>query len=273
MTRPTCFVETCDRTTTAGLCAPHRKHLVDQLDSIATTIDELNTQLTRQARYSTATTGDDTGPVVWNEGASRTLARVVATMRTWDARVHDRLGTPARHPNPVRAARQIRAAVTTGRLDGWPPLATLIVDLDDITARTLETIDRPKVERFLGICTTYLDITTSGMCDTRLYEMDDVDSTQCPSCGTTHLVDSDLELLLTIADDTLVTAAQAARAMSTRDDADAHRNRLVDRISTWERRNRLTARGTLTDAGRERKLYRLGDIRALITTHDRTPHH
>jgi hypothetical protein len=270
MSRPTCFVETCDKPTSSGLCAIHRRALTDRLDSMRTTVDELNTQLTRQARYSVVIVGDGEGPVVWNEGASRTLARVVTTMSRWDALVHDRIGTPTRHPNPIRAAREIRAHVTAGHLDTWPPLATMLIDLEEIAARTLETIDRPKTQRFLGICTAAIDISLSGMCDTRLYAMDDVDTIQCPSCGTTHLVDADLDLLLTIADDTLVTATQAARAMSTRDDAEHQRNRLVDRISTWERRSRVTARGTITDAGRERKLYRLGDIRALVTNHDRT---
>lgn len=282
MSRPSCFVQTCDRQTSSGLCAYHRRALTDHLDNIANTLDELNTQLTRQARYSIAAPvvvpvaadadADSIGgtPVVWNEGASRTLHRVTTTMRTWDRLTHDRLGTPERHPNPIRAARTIRDAISAGRLDTWPSLARMLTDLEDIAARTLETIDRPKVQRFLGICTTTIDISLSGMCDTRLYELDDVESIQCPSCGTTHLVDADLDLLLTLADDTLVTAAQAARAMSTRDDADAHRNRLEARIRTWHTRNRITPRGTTTVAGIERKLYRLGDIRALVTDHDRT---
>jgi len=269
MSRPSCFVQTCDRPTSSGLCAQHRRALTDHLDHVGATLAELNTQLTRQARYSTAMSGDGSTPVVWNEGASRTLARVVATMRTWDRLTQDRLGTATRYPNPVRAAREIRNAIASGRLDTWPSLARMLVDLEEIAARTLETIDRPKVQRFLGICTTYLDITLSGMCDTRLYELDDVDSTTCPSCGTTHLVDADLELLLTLADDTLVTTAQAARAMSTRDDADNHRNRLEARIRTWHTRGRISSRGSTLVAGIERKLYRLGDIRALVTEHDR----
>lgn len=274
MTRPSCHLETCDRPTTNGLCAPHRAELLERLTSLRRIVDDLNTQLTRQAIYSTAGTGaldeEPTSAVPWNEGASRTLQRIATTMRRWDGRTADRLGTPVRHPNPLRAAAVIRAAIASGQLNAWPSLAGLLDDLRDIDERTNRTIDRPKVERFLGICTTALDITRSGMCDTRLYQLEDIDTITCPSCGTTHLVDADLELLLTIADDTLVTAAQAARAMSTKDDTEHHRNLLVDRIRTWERRSRLPYRGTTIDAGRERKLYRLGDIKDLVNDHDRT---
>jgi hypothetical protein len=276
MTRPICHLETCDRPTNAGLCAPHRTELLDRLAGLRRIVDDLNVQLTRQAIYSTAgsiTTDDGDQPtssVPWNEGASRTLERISTTMRRWDRLAADRLGAPVRHPNPLRAAAVIRGAIAAGQLNAWTSLARLLDDLRDIDERANRTIDRPKVQRFLGICTTTIDISLSGMCDTRLYELDDVESIQCPSCGTTHLVDADLDLLLTLADDTLVTTAQAARAMSTRDDADAHRNRLEARIRTWNNRGRITPRGTTTVAGIERKLYRLGDIRSLVTDHDRT---
>jgi hypothetical protein len=271
MTRPTCHVETCDRPTNAGLCTPHRTELLDRLAGLRRIVDDLNVQLTRQAIYSTTSTTDDaTGSVPWNEGASRTLQRIATTMAKWDRLVADRMGRPARHPNPLTAAAVIRHDVATVGLASWPRLADLLDDLRDIDERANRTIDRPKVERFLGICTTQLDITRSGMCDTRLYELDDAETTTCPSCGTTHLVDADLELLLTLADDTLVTTAQAARAMSTKDDAEHHRNKLEARIRQWHNRSRLTSRGTIKVAGIERKLYRLGDIRALVTDHDRT---
>lgn len=269
MTRPTCFVNTCDRQTTAGLCNPHRNALLDHLDGLRDIVDDLNTQLTRQARYSTANTSTSDGVVMWNEGASRTLIRVQRTMTTWDRLVHDRLAEAIRHPNPLHAAASIRTAIKTGRLNDWPSLATLITDLDDLATRAARTIDRPTIEHFLGICTTPISITTTGQCDNRLYGKDDTDTTTCPRCGSTHIVDTTLELLLTISDDTLVTAAQAARAMSTKDDADNHRNRLEARIRQWHTRGRLVARGTINDAGRQRKLYRLGDVRALVAEHDR----
>lgn len=266
--RPTCHLETCDRPTDNGLCHPHRRDLITHLDALRTHVDELNTQLTRQARYSTAASGDGTSPVVWNEGASRTLDRIRRTLNRWDRLTQDRLGQPVRHPNPIHAAAAIRHAVSTGRLDTWRPLATLLTDLTDIADRTARTIDRPRVEHLLGICTTTLENGTT--CDTKLYGNDDTQEIDCPSCGTPHLADTDRELLLTLSEDTLVTAAQAARAMSVRQDADRQQNRLVYRISKWETRGRILSRGTITDAGRQRKLYRLGDVRALVDDHDRT---
>lgn len=279
MTRQKCFVTTCDRQTTAGLCTPHRRDLTNRLDNLRDLVDDLNTQLTRQARYSTTggSTTDPDGqgtstPVAWNEGASRTLQRIETTMRRWDQLTQDRLGQPLRHPNPLRAATAIRQAITAGQLDNWPTIARLINDLDEIHTRTLKTIDRPAIEHFLGICTTPIDILIRATCDTRLYGLEDTDTINCPTCGTSHIVDTTLELLLTMSDDTLVTAAQAARALSTKDDTDHHRNRLVDRIRQWQTRGRILARGTITDGGRQRQLYRLGDVKALVNDHDRTTH-
>lgn len=273
MSRQKCFATSCDRQTTAGLCHDHRRTLIEQLDGIRDLVDDLNTQLTKQARYSTANTGTTDGSIAWNEGASRTLRRITRTMRTWDRLVQDHLAIPVRHPNPIRAAASIRDSVTAGRLDTWPLLATLITDLAVLAEHTAKTIDRPTVEHFLGICTTAIDITTTGECDTRLYGLDDSDTIKCPACGTTHLVDTTLELAIALSDDTLVTTVQAAHAMSTKEDADNHRNRLEARIRQWQARGRILTRGTITDAGRERKLYRLGDIKALVNEHDRTTNH
>jgi hypothetical protein len=124
MARQTCYVETCDRPTDAGLCAPHRTELLDRLTGLRRIVDDLNTQLTRQALYSTGSsrTLDDevqTSAVPWNEGASRTLERIASTMRRWDRLASDRLGAPVRHPNPLRAAAVIRTAIAAGHLNAW----------------------------------------------------------------------------------------------------------------------------------------------------------
>jgi hypothetical protein len=276
MTRAKCFASSCDRQTTAGLCHHHRRDLIARLDSIADWVRDLDIQTTRQNLYTAGHSRRGANPaLLFNDAASIVLRHLADTIRRWDAKTADRLGDPVRHPNPIRAARRIRDAIHAGRLDGWAPLATMLDDLDRLHHEIETTIDRPAERWYAGICGNTLDTVVdehgtinTTICTERLYAEIETGYIDCPSCGATHSVDDQRAVLLTEADDQLLTASDAARAITVLADYERGQNKLVDRIRTWERRGRILARGTIRVAGIERKLYRVGDIQALLREDD-----
>lgn len=263
MSRPSCHVQTCDRQTSAGLCPIHRRALLDALAAVRDLVDELQTQLTRQARYSTTSTrAGSTTPLAFDTTASTQIRRLTSTLARWDGLVADRLGHPVRHPRPTDAAAYIRAAIRAGRLNTWPRTAQLLADLTHQQQTVAKTIDHPTDPLPSGICGNTPHGQTTP-CGAQLYTDDQHDIVPCPACGAIYSVTDMRTTLLDAADDTLMTAAEAAAALLARTE---HTRRDETRLTDRIRNNaRITHRSTDTRDGRERKLYRFGDIRTHIT--------
>jgi hypothetical protein len=86
----------------------------------------------------------------------------------------------------------------------------------------------------------------------------------CPACGTEHDVASRRDFLLAEAKDYQVTATEAAQALLAWTDYDGTETKLVDRIRKWRDRGHLEVRDVTSLSGRDRHLYRLGDIQVLL---------
>jgi hypothetical protein len=129
-------------------------------------------------------------------------------------------------------------------------------------------VDRPADKWYAGKCSTTTmgdpDNPSVGSCGVELYAREDRGWIDCPGCGVRHDVAERREFLLIEARDYLVTATEAARALLAWTDYDGTETKLMDRIRKWRDRESLDVADVTSLQGRDRHLYRLGDIQDLL---------
>lgn len=144
-------------------------------------------------------------------------------------------------------------------------------DIANAMRRAYTFVDAPPETWFAGICDTPHEDPnhpgTTYACGWELRPRLTEATTRCPGCGTTHDVHTQRARLIARMADTLITATDAARALSTPD-----RPITGDMIRGWKHRGHLE-QATITDpdtgstrpaydhAGRP--LYRLGDVQTI----------
>lgn len=141
----------------------------------------------------------------------------------------------------------------------WAP--AMLDEFLDLERRLVRMIDRPADRWYAGKCSVADD---NGECVAELYATVDRGWIDCPGCGIRHDVGERREVLLREAQDILVTATEAAGALLAWTEYDGSEAKLVDRIRKWRDRERLSTRGTIEIGGKDRTLYRLGDVQALM---------
>lgn len=154
-------------------------------------------------------------------------------------------------------ARQFRLIVS----EEWAPV--ILDEMLDLERRLARMVDRPADRWYAGKCSARDPFDPAGvMCTSELYANADRGWIDCPGCGTRHDVAERRDFLLAEAKDILVTATEAARALLAWTDYDGTETKLVDRIRKWRDRDKdpLEVRDVTSLAGRDRHLYRLGDI-------------
>lgn len=146
------------------------------------------------------------------------------------------------------------------------PWADAMLDeLLDVERRLCWLVDIPAPKWYAGRCMVTND---QGIdCDAELYASTDRGTITCPTCGITHDVADRRDYLLEQAADMLVPASTAATALAAWTDYDGDPGRLTKRISEWRDRGRLEVREVTSLSGRDRHLYRLGDIQTLLVGH------
>lgn len=146
------------------------------------------------------------------------------------------------------------------------PWADAMLDeLLDVERRLCWLVDIPAPKWYAGRCMVTND---HGLdCDAELYASTDRGTITCPTCGITHDVADRRDYLLEQAADMLVPASTAATALAAWTDYDGDPGRLTKRISEWRDRGRLEVREVTSLSGRDRHLYRLGDIQTLLVGH------
>lgn len=152
----------------------------------------------------------------------------------------------------------------------WAPV--ILDELCRLERRLERLVNRPPEQWYAGKCSTTDPLDPDGpACEAELYATTDVGTILCRSCGTRHDVAGRREFLLEEAKGYLVTATEAAGALLAWTDYGGSEAKLVDRIRNWSRPRedrgglaRLEVRSNVTVSGRERALYRLGDIQALM---------
>lgn len=131
----------------------------------------------------------------------------------------------------------------------------------DLEHRLTRMIDRPADRWYAGRCGVEDEY---GTCQTELYAREDRGHIDCSGCGIRHDVTERRTMLLKEARDQKVTASEAARALLAWTDYDGSENKLVDRIRKWRDREQLEVADVTSLQGRDRHLYRLGDIQDLL---------
>lgn len=122
-------------------------------------------------------------------------------------------------------------------------------------------VDRPADRWYAGKCSIGTD---EVHCTTELYAVAGAKTLTCPGCGFEHDVSTRRDFLLREARAYLVTATEAAQALISWTDYDGTVPKLVDRIRKWRDRDQLDVADVTSLAGRDRHLYRLGDVQDLV---------
>jgi len=141
-------------------------------------------------------------------------------------------------------------------LERWAP--DILDQLTNLENRLAKLIDRPADKWYAGKCSVPDE--EGADCPTELYAQVDRGWIDCPTCGIRHDVAERRDALLREAKDYLVTATEAAGALIAWTDYDGSEDKLVDRIRKWRDRRQITSHGHVEQYGKNRDLYRLGDI-------------
>lgn len=190
------------------------------------------------------------------------LARNAAV--TWARVVLDHWPhTTTRPADNIPAVCAFLASVTTA-IAGQPWAGDMLRDFRTTERKLAHLVDIAPPKWYAGKCSAPTDgtdeATTETECKVDLYARSEKGSLTCPGCGAEHDISGRREVLLEEAKDILVTATEAAGALLAWTDYGGTEERLVDRIRKWQERGRLTGRGNTTVSGKQRTLYRLGDI-------------
>ena len=144
------------------------------------------------------------------------------------------------------------------RLEDFPELLNR---LRRATGRGWALVDQPPgLGWFAGECDAELEDDevpgTTVLCGRKLYARLDEGTVRCPACRTVHDVTLRRRRLLDAAEDVLMTATEAARALTALEHPVT-----PERVRKWKSREQLAVSG-YTLEGRPR--YRLGDVLALL---------
>lgn len=157
-------------------------------------------------------------------------------------------------------ARQFRWLVT----QDWAP--QMFDEIHHLENRLARFVDRPADTWYAGRCSAH-NLLENTMCTAELYARTDHGFIDCKACNTRHDVATRRDFLLDEAKDVLVTATEAAGALLAWTDYGGTETKLVDRIRKWRDRGRLDVRDVTSLHGKDRHLYRLGDIQDLLVEH------
>lgn len=154
------------------------------------------------------------------------------------------------------------------RIAGQPWADVMLRDLLRLEQALARLVDRPPDRWYAGKCSTP-DPEDPGrvVCQAELYAETESGTVRCPACGTVHDVTGRRDFLLVEAREYQVTATEAAGALIAWTDYDGSPEKLVDLIRKWRDRQRLEVQDVTSLLGKDRHLYRLGDVQELLVEH------
>ena len=210
----------CGQPTNLHLCWDCIKRLHALLRGLTADLDELRTQLARQARHEPAAGSANTGDVWPDEDLTY---RLTATPMAIDTRASDVLAdtrsvlvgwtrvaceTAGDWPADTETAmlRRLRRA-------DWhthPAADELLDELRWLHAQVVSCIETPAARRYLGPCGAERDDGTE--CDGDVYAIGT--RVRCIDCGAAHSRDDRIAWVASIADGLLVNAADASAALT-----------------------------------------------------------
>lgn len=233
---------------TAFACHPCAQATARTLHNQADNFDEITITVARLARFGETvrhTTREH--PLPYNEDASREAATITNTLTIWAHHIQTQRGLTA--PTPSRKLITWLAGQSDWlryRQEGPQALDELAY-----TARLIEwCIDSPAQHWFAGRC-------EHDGCQGELYPRSGADTVTCKTCWHTHSVPALRDSLLRRADDTLGTATEIARFVST----------MRGELITSAQVRGLAHRGRIIAHGKDRlqrPTYRVGDVLAAL---------
>lgn len=248
----------------AHLCHRCTSHLARELGDIPALEHELDITRARLSRTGGQPIGgghsSDT-PLPWDERpvkAGRDLALVLAA---WAGLIQHERGGPI--PAATLAAHAIYLLGSLDWLRHREEAPDAKPAIEQAVGRLRHAVDRDTPLVFAGPCNS-VDYDEHGQpvegcepCPAELYARQNAKTIKCPECQTEHDVKDRREWLLELAEDQLAIPAHLSQALSSWgmpvEDAT---------IRKWVERGRLIAHG-VDDRGR--KMYRVGDVRELVT--------
>lgn len=260
----------CGRATrdAAYVCDGCGDELARALGDVPWLDEELETSISKQRGVDYRTLGGSKGakkpserpsPVQW--GASEARAHLRALLVSWSLFCASE-GVRHRERNDDLPADTLAAMSRwlLCRVDGLAlhEIGSDAVDeITDAVARCRRMVDKPVEKWFAGPC---------NECKTDLFARAGSREVECSACGLVYDMGERREWLREAARDHLATATEIARAIVVWGDGPASEHLLIDRIRKWaEREPRLIERGHVTVRGRERALYRVGDVMDRLT--------
>ena len=293
----------CGRPTAGAYLCPHCIKTLDvALGNIPAYYDDLETLRTKQTRYGSERTKGSIGksqPLGMDPRFTRAAIGSEVdyatrnTVTTWvrlvmeeqpplggphcaHACLHVSCGAVFRRQAPKRDTVRSWCAYLPRQLpyivrDRW---ATEILDeRTDVEARLSRLIDRPADRWYAGKCSIVDE--DEETCEAELYALKTRGRIRCHRCGYEHDVEQRRDYLLREARNVNVTATEAAGALMAWTEYGGSEEKLIDRIRKWaapvlnddgtvKRPARLETHGHIRHLGRDRALYKLGDIERLL---------
>lgn len=230
------------------LCGRCLDRLHRDLDRLPDALEELDTQLARQAAV-----GNDGGtarsaerPLPYDRGASEAIDLLRSVLVGW---VRDAI------PEADWPADTLPAMARALRYHDWrthPAADEFADELRYAIGGVTRCIDSPEPWRYLGPCGS---VNLDGSVCQGDVKVIGTRAPRCQTCKATHQTDERMEWIWAIAEDQLVPASVAAGALS------AWGSEIKpDLIRTWASRGRIVARGTDRQG---RPVYRFGECRTL----------
>jgi hypothetical protein len=222
-----------------------RAGITDRDNDMLCLLDELDVQMSRQARMTSRFGGASAEtPMPYDARAAKAHSALSDVLTSWARHYGARGGALA---GPRRSASWLR-----GRL---PDIMTSVdvevmhADLTESIARAVAIIDRKEPKDYVGVCSVE---TMEGPCRAELYAPQETPTLTCPVCGTVHDVKARRSIMLDAARDLRFNATDLARITC------IYGGRITpDHIYKWKHRGRLIPR-TINMEGQP--LYRLGDV-------------
>lgn len=217
----------------AYLCPACVAALADVLAGIRLTLDDLDVQMSRQARTgeSGPTARRIDPPMPYDIGASEARRRLYAALGA--------LAPPDAGPWWVRASAA-RVSAQAGAGDRYAHLAAE-------WHAALKATDLPADHWYAGVCSAGPDV-----CPQDLYVPAGSIIVRCPRCRATHDVPARRTILLRHADDVMATATEISRAVSGFDAP-----LTASAVRRWAHRGLIVSNETSEKGA---PMYRLGDV-------------
>jgi hypothetical protein len=258
-----CQVATCDRPSDDWIVCRVCAALFEQvLAEMPWMLDELDTVITQQTRYTTESSGKSADtPMMFNVKASDMRGKLVTELDTAARMVADSNGWKLSHTDAAGASRWLMRSLTAIRLH---EAGALIVDgIMATNAGCLWVIDRPAAKQYLGDCPqTHGEAALIEKCQGRIYGRQGKDRASCDTCGTEWEAALLREFLLKQLDDRLCTASEIAH-LSTYLGLLAGREQVRKRINQWHTRGLIVSHETKPDA-----MFRFGEVYVMLAQDD-----